>query len=184
MGLRKFAGLLAVGAMGVGLLGAGLSATFTDQATARQDVSVGVMDIQLEGVTAGSSWDGQTLVCPPVFVDNASGAGNSGAPIVGCSFRIVSAGGIPPSQVNIKMTATTNGAHLDRFGITPTGLHTNALFFNLSTNTQTIGHVFGNELPATISVPVDWGLNASGSELDNDDMGKWVQVSYSIEAFA
>jgi hypothetical protein len=182
---RKFAGLLAVGVLGVGLLGAGLSATFTDQATARQDVQVGIMDIQLEGVTPGSSWDGQTLVCPPVLVDNAYGAGMSGAPIVGCSFKVVAAGNIPPSQVNISMVASTNGAHLDRFGVTPSGFHVvGGPFFWLSTGPQPLGHIFGNELPATVNVPVDWGENAGALSLDNDDMGKWVVVSYTIDAQA
>ena len=75
VGTRKFVALFATAALAVTMVGAGVSATFTDQAAGRQDVNVGVMDIQLTDITPGSYWDGETLVCPAVFVDNAYGPG-------------------------------------------------------------------------------------------------------------
>jgi hypothetical protein len=129
-----------------------------------------------------------SVTCPAVFVDNASGNGNSGVLQPACRFTIVSNGTIPPSQVTVFMKAETNGAHLDRFGIVVGGLQEGipALppFFTLQTGEQVVGRTFGNHLPSTYNMQLDWGLNASGSELDNDDMGKWIVVTYRIEAFA
>ena len=98
----------------------------------------------------------------------------------------MSVGSIPPSQVTVTVSAATNGAHLDRFGITPGGFPAtqSALFLNLSTTSQTVGHLFGTQLPKTIDVPLTWGEYASPLSLDNQDMGKWVQVSYTFAAFS
>ena len=55
--------------------------------------------------------------------------------------------------------------------------------FAQATEHEQIAYAFGFELPASLDVPVSWGESASQLSLDNDDMGQWVVVSYSIEAF-
>jgi predicted ribosomally synthesized peptide with SipW-like signal peptide len=180
--LRKLAGIMVVAGLSFGLIGAGVSATFTDQLQASQPISVGTMNLKLEVVTAGSTVtsDGKTLTCPAVHIITASGPyDTTGA----CGFKVVSTGDIQPSQVTVKMVATTNGADLSKFGIAPSGLLGSALFYTLKATEQTIGHVFGPALPVTVSVPLSWGENAGPASLDNLDMGKWVVVSYTVEAF-
>jgi predicted ribosomally synthesized peptide with SipW-like signal peptide len=185
MGIRKWALAIALGAIGLSAIGAGVAATFTDQATASQTITVGALDIQLSSTTPGAtvSPDGDTLTCPPLAINTASGLDP-----IGCTITVTSVGTITPAQVNVTMTAATDGAALSRFGITPTGFptgvgHTEPGFFTLSTSPQQIGHFFMTELPGTFSVPVSWGEYAGPAALDNGDMGKTVVVTYTVDAW-
>ncbi len=123
-----------------------------------------------------STNNGRTLTCPAIHIVTASGLADT------CTFKIVSAGDILPSQVTVTMSASTSGADLSKFGIAPTGLLGSALFYTLKTTGQTVGHVFGPGLPATVAVPVSWGEYASDFALDNADMGQSVTISYTIVA--
>ncbi len=175
--------ILAYGAIGSG-------AYFTASAGASQTLTVGRMTIQLTALTPGSYWDGATLVCPAFKVTTASGPGDTGLPGPACDVKVESTGDISPSQINVDMTATTNGPHLDRYAITPTGMHPgngpipgpDGPTFWLSTSAQQIGYMFGNELPATIHLPLDWGLSVGDKDLDNDDQGTTVQAFYTFAA--
>jgi predicted ribosomally synthesized peptide with SipW-like signal peptide len=180
MRIRKWAAALAVTALALGLIGAGVAATFTDDATASQTATVGVMDIQLDSSTAGAtlSTDGDTLTCPAIHITTASGMD-----LVGCNVQIKSMGDIQPAQVTVKVQATITNGDLGKFGIAPTGLQGGQLFYWLSNSQQTIGHVFGNQLPANVNVPLSWGEYAGPEALDNDEMGASVVVTYSIESF-
>jgi len=172
--------------MAYGVLGSG--ATFTATAAATQTLTVGNMTLQLSSSTVGSYFDGSTLVCPSFTVVTASGPGTTGQPGPQCNLKIESTGSIVPAEVDVKMSAATNGTHLSRYGLFPTGFpttagHTEGAFFFLATGSQQIGHFFGFELPGTINLPLDWGESVGALALDNADMGTTVVVSYSIEAF-
>lgn len=166
-------GLALTFVLAYGVIGSG--ATFTATAAASQTINVGQMTIVLSSTTAGATFVGDVLVCPAVTIITASGLDP-----VGCNFTIQSTGTIVPSQVNVLMTASVNGGL--RYGIAPTGLFGGSLFYWLTTSPQTIGHLIGNQVPATVNVPVYWGEYA-GEALDNDNMGQTIVISYSIEAF-
>jgi hypothetical protein len=176
-------------ALTVGMVGAGLAATFTDSGVATERIDIGIMSIRLASDNGTVNAEGTQVTCPAVFVDNAYGNGFTGTEVPPCNVRVVSDGSITPSQVDVVMQAETDGAHLERFGVAPTGFptgpgHTEAGFFWLSASEQTIGHFFGNELPGSLSLRLDWGEGAGAVSLDNDDMGRWIVVTYEIEAFS
>jgi len=160
--------------MAYGVIGSG--ATFTASAGVSQTLTVGQMTLQLSSTTPNAYFDGATLVCPAIAITTASGLDP-----VGCNFKVESTGSITPSQVNFFMSASVDGGQ--KYGIAPTGLLGSAGFYFLQTAQQTIGHVFGNALPAVVNVPVSWGEYAGPLALDNTDMGKVIVISYSIEAF-
>jgi hypothetical protein len=168
-----------------GVIGSG--AFFTTSAGASQTLTVGQMTLEINSGTPGAYFDGATLVCPPFTVVTSSGPGTTGGTGPACDISVKSTGSISPSQVNVIMTATTNGTHLARYGLFPTGFpvgpgHTEGAFFILKTTPQTVGHWFGFELPGLVHLPLDWGLTVGNAELDNADMGTTVHVSYSFEA--
>lgn len=172
--------------MAYGVLGSG--ATFTATAAASQTLTVGQMTLKLSSSTPGAGFDGNTLVCPTFVVLTASGPGTTGGVGPQCNLKVESIGQITPAQVNVLMTAATNGSHLSRYGLFPTGFptgpgHTEGAFFTLATTQQQIGHFFASELPGTMDLPLDWGESVNNLALDNADMGTTVVVSYSIEAF-
>jgi hypothetical protein len=174
---KRIAFLLGIGltfVMAFGVIGSG--ATFTATTSASQTLTVGQMTIVLSSTTPGATFVGDVLVCPAVAIITASGLDP-----VGCNFSIASTGSIAPAQVNVNMTASVDGGQ--KYGIAPTGLTSGAAFYWLKTTPQTIGHAFGNQLPANVSVPISWGEFAGNDSLDNTDMGKTIVVSYSIEAF-
>ena len=174
---KRFAILLGLSmtfVLAYGVIGSG--ATFTATASASQTINVGQMTLVLSSTTPGATFVGDVLVCPALTIITASGLDP-----VGCNFKIASTGSITPAQVNVKMSASIDGG--TKFGIAPTGIFGSALFVYLHTTQQTLGHVFGNQLPATVNVPVSWGEYAGPDSLDNTDMGKTIVISYSIEAF-
>jgi predicted ribosomally synthesized peptide with SipW-like signal peptide len=54
MNLRKIAGLLVAGGLMVGLLGAGVGASFTDTATATTNITVGTFSLDVTSTTSGA----------------------------------------------------------------------------------------------------------------------------------
>jgi predicted ribosomally synthesized peptide with SipW-like signal peptide len=54
MSLRKFAGLLVVGGLAVGLIGGGVGAQFTDQVKADQNISVGTFGCDIVAVNGAT----------------------------------------------------------------------------------------------------------------------------------
>lgn len=186
---KRISILLGIGltfVLAYGVIGSG--ATFTATASASQTLTVGQLTLRISSTTPGSTFVGDTLVCPAFTVVTASGPGTTGGVGPACNIKIESIGNIAPSQVNVIMTAATDGTHLNRYGVFPTGFpttagHTEGAFFALGTTAQQIGHFFATELPGTINLPLDWGESVGPLALDNADMGTTVVVSYSIQAF-
>jgi hypothetical protein len=91
MRYSKAAILLATAGMSLGLIGAGLSAAFTDEGTVVQDVSIGTFGIQLSTESAGCvvNVDAHSITCTaPEISSSAPGS----APV---SFTVTSTGEIP-----------------------------------------------------------------------------------------
>lgn len=99
--MRKIATLLVALGLTLGLLGAGISATFTDSATANMSVSVGTFNIDLSSSTPGAVVNGGNVsFTVPSLQSSAAGS----APFV---FTVTSTGSIPAL---IHVTATTPAA--------------------------------------------------------------------------
>ncbi|MDP9467685.1 MAG: hypothetical protein M3P32_02935 [Chloroflexota bacterium] len=106
--MRKIATLLVALGLTLGLLGAGISATFTDSATGTTTVSVGTFNIDLSSSTPGAVVTGGNISLTfPTIQSSAAGS----APLV---FTVTSTGSIPAL---IHVTATTPVAPFtDRLG--------------------------------------------------------------------
>ena len=87
MTLRKIAGLVAAFGLTLGLLGSGISATFTDQATAGMTIQVGTFDIDITSAQGTVSGSIVTFSAPDI---QSSAAGS--APF---AFTVTSTGSIP-----------------------------------------------------------------------------------------
>jgi hypothetical protein len=104
-GKGSFAMLLALIGVAVGLIGWGVSATFTDGATASQSIKVGTFGITVSSTTAGAvvvnsgTTHTVTLTSPDVL---SSAAGT--APL---AFKVTSTGTIP---ANLHVAITTSPA--------------------------------------------------------------------------
>lgn len=99
MSLRKIAGLLAAFGLVVGLIGGGVGAVFTDQATATETIQVGTFGCIISDATSGASGVGThavTYAAPPIM---SSAAGN--APF---SFTVMNNGSIT-SKVHVAVSA-------------------------------------------------------------------------------
>jgi predicted ribosomally synthesized peptide with SipW-like signal peptide len=98
MTLRKAAGLLVAAGLMLGLIGAGVSATFSDSATAITNISVGTFGVSINAPGGVQSADHHsvTVTCPQIVASAASQ----------CSalFTITSTGSIP---ANISVSVTT-----------------------------------------------------------------------------
>lgn len=180
MGTRKLAALFAVAALAVTLVGAGVSATFTDQAVATQDINVGNMSLMLASSTPGAavSPDGKTLTCPAVWVTKSHGD-------VSCNVYIYTVGNIVPDHVALKLGVTTNGAALSKFWVAP--------FFNATPgawdmgydgSTWTLDTSNGQTIGVASSFPTDVTNWISWLNLTNSDYNKWVTVTYTLDAVA
>jgi hypothetical protein len=99
--MRKTAALLVALGLTLGLLGAGISATFTDSATGAMTVSVGTFNIDLSTSTPGAVVSGGNISFTiPTLQSSAAGT----APF---AFTVTSTGSIPAL---IHVTATTPAA--------------------------------------------------------------------------
>jgi predicted ribosomally synthesized peptide with SipW-like signal peptide len=155
MTLRKLAGLLVAFGLMLGLIGAGVSAQFTDNATAQMSVRVGTFDITL------SSTQG-TVSCPLNTFDSCTvtytapeiqSSAPASAPF---SFTVTSNGTIP-ANITVSAVVTGGGPFSDSLGaVAP---------FQL-TNGQS--HVFSGGL--------------SWTELGMSDLGTTHSVTYTILA--
>jgi len=98
--LRKIAALLVALGLTLGLLGAGISASFSDTATANQAVSVGSFGCAISSTVAGATVSNanHTVTFPPLAL-TSSVAGTSAMP-----FTVKSTGTIP---VKVHVTQTT-----------------------------------------------------------------------------
>ncbi len=108
MTLRKIAGLLAAFGLTLGLIGAGVSATFTDGATAQMSVHVGTFNIDVTSeqgaVTCTPGQPGQETGAACTITYNAAEIQSSVASSASFVFTVTSTGTIPAL---IHVTATT-----------------------------------------------------------------------------
>ena len=128
MSVKKIAVLLAAGGLAVGLIGGGISAQFTGQVSAQQNLNVGTFGCKITDHSAGTlSTDGSSL-----YYD-AGEITSSVAASMPLSFKVVSTGDIPvvlniaatplPSPFTdllaptAPVTLTTGGSHVYTAGI-------------------------------------------------------------------
>lgn len=179
MRTRKWAASLAVTALALGLIGAGVAATFTDAATATQQIGVGYMSIELRSSTPGAtlSADGKSLTCPTVTVVKSMSS-TPGSGQLGCNIQIISTGAITPGRVNLSAT-TVGNIDLSKFWIDHSPWAPNW-------NTGGSGGLFGLPLNGGIDFATSFPAQAdefvSWANLTQVDMGTSATVTYTIEA--
>lgn len=182
MDSRKFVALFGTAALAVTMVGAGISAQFTDQASARQDINVGSLSIVLDSSTPGStgSSDGKSLTCPTQWVHAST---ENATP---CVIIIRSNGTIPPSNVTLKASVESSSGLLENFyvGVQPlTGTWGGPLagfYWAQSLALVTPGTVVGTttDVPSSVEAQLYW------NGLTNANFGQWVRVTYTVEATA
>jgi len=151
--MRKIAATLVALGLTLGLLGAGVSATFTDTASATMAVHVGTFDITMTSsqgtVSCPVGYDSCTVTYTAPEIQSSAAAS---APL---TFTVTSLGSIP---AKIHVTATTPGAPF-------TDLLGSVSDFTLAQNAS---HVFNGGLA--------W------PELFNASLGATASVMYTISA--
>jgi predicted ribosomally synthesized peptide with SipW-like signal peptide len=154
MRLSKVAILLATAGMSLALIGAGLSAAFTDSGTVTQDVEIGSFGIALSTTSGGCVVnDAHSITCTaPQITSSAPGS----API---AFTMTATGDIP---ANVDVTTTWNPPQTGPWSslpLTPPGPYSVAL-----------------GAPVTVSAGLQWG------ELGPSELGDVVSVTYALAA--
>jgi hypothetical protein len=172
-------GLLLVASM---LTGAGVTALFSDRADARQEITIGEMDIVLSSSTDGAQVVDDELICPGVHITESTGGID-----YACNIRIESIGDIDPTAITLSVRAETDGANLAKFGIDMvhpvSGWDTDPGYLTLSTESQYVGSP-SNTLLSEADMGLRWGYGDpyGPGPLDNDDMNKTVTVIYTVDA--
>jgi predicted ribosomally synthesized peptide with SipW-like signal peptide len=176
MSLRKMAGLFAGFALAVGLIGAGVSASFSDAVTAKENINVGTFQCKIIAATPlaasdGIALDGKSVTyTAPTIMSSAAGS----APF---SFTVENTGSIaarltvstspvsaPWSIINAPLPAATlaaGGTQVYSTGVNWTELN-NSNLGQVGTVTWTVNC---NEVPAPVTVdsnvlhygPTGWG---------------------------
>lgn len=98
MSIRKIVGLLAGFALAVGMIGSGVSAAFTDQVQAVQNVSVGTFGCAISSTSATTVGNSVTFNAPAI---TSSAAGQSAFP-----FTVTNTGSIPAVAQVIESSLT------------------------------------------------------------------------------
>jgi hypothetical protein len=161
--------------MAYGVIGSG--AEFVYNGSASQTFTVGSLEITLNSSTPGATVNGNTVTCPAILITESSSPW-TGGPV--CNITATSTGSIGALNFSVFMSAATNGAHLDRFAVTATGL--------LGSTPKVLSNVsapmgVATSFPVSVDLETSWGYAAaagSGIALDNNDMGKTVVVSYTL----
>jgi len=179
--MRKIAATLVALGLTLGLFGAGVSATFTDSASASQQINVGSFAIALHSDTPGAtvSADGKTLTCPVLVPTNSTAKFDA----VGCHVMIANSGTLTPASVKLYAQVTVSG--------TPDLAHFMAQFNegagswtpNMFGDTPMLSRLTAKTLISTTTVvPADFYAYLGWLELNNSDLNSVVLVTYSIEA--
>lgn len=173
--MQKLPAPLVLLSLSVALMAAVIGFGSSVDGAAPHIVSSGPMTLRLSSTMAGVTFNGDTLVCPPMTITTSSGVHTSA-----CEFTIASIGTIQPDSVAVSMSVTgitAAEAAASKFAIDP---QPGALVY-LQTTSQTVYTFKGAELPATIDPGLVWGANA-GSELDDSDLGATLVVTYTVVA--
>ena len=151
--MRKLATSLVLLCLAVLLMAIGVSVVAA-KGPAPQIIVDGQMTLRLTSPTSGVTFDGSTLVCPPMLITTSSGVDQNP-----CEFKIESIGAIQPSSVAVSMTVsgiTAAEASAEKFAI---DRHQGPLV-HFQTTSQTIYVFTGAQLPATVDPGLVWGANA------------------------
>jgi len=143
MGLRKAAGLLVAAGLAVGLIGAGVSAQFTDSAVATTTIHVGTFNIDISSSAPGVvQVDGTsvTYTCPDI---QSSAAGSCSFP-----FTLTNTGSIPAT---IAISATVPASPFTAVAIGPVAPIAGGAHVDLSGGLQWT-ELFNANLNQTVSV--------------------------------
>jgi predicted ribosomally synthesized peptide with SipW-like signal peptide len=162
LGLKTAAVMLAAGGLGVGLIGSGVRASFTDSATASESVSVGTMGITISSSTAGAmvvntgnqGTHTVTFTCQPI---NSSLAGS--CPL---DFKVTNSG-----TMSETVTVASNGGS-PAFAAPWSDNFTNP----------------GPQVLATAGASYDYTGGIAWGALSNSDLGSAHSVTYTISASA
>jgi predicted ribosomally synthesized peptide with SipW-like signal peptide len=103
---------LTAGALGVGalaLIGAGASATFTDEVSAAQSVNAGKMSLRVTSVGGTTSEDGRSVILP------AFGPVGSTFETPANVITVTNTSDIPVASVAFQMSATNNGSNASAY---------------------------------------------------------------------
>jgi len=169
MSLRKIAGVLVGLGLIVGLMGAGIGATFTDTATATANISVGTFGISLSStqgiVTCPAGRLAPDGACTIVY--NAPTIQSSAPSSAPFSFTVTENGSMP-ALIHVVGVVTASG------GVTPLATFTDLLG---SPADVTLTGVSGAPANAkTYSGGLSWPM------LSNNDLGSTHTVTYTITA--
>jgi len=179
--MRKIAATLVALGLTLGLLGAGVSATFTDSASANQQINVGSFAIGLQSDTPGASVspDGKTLTCPILVPANSTAKFDP----VGCHVMIANNGMLTPASVKLYAQVTVSGTpDLSRF-MAQFNEGAGSWSPNMFGDTPMLSSLTAKTLISTTTVvPADFYTYLGWLELNNSDLNSVVLVTYSIEA--
>ncbi len=152
--MRKIAAMLVAFGLTLGLLGAGISATFTDSATATTSITVGSFNIDISTTQVGAvTVDGSsvTFTCPDIL---SSGAGSCALP-----FTITSTGSIP---ADLLVTANTPASPFS--------------------DLLAAGEKSPNVIHLTQGQHHDFAAGLQWGALTNANLGQAVSITYTINA--
>ena len=141
----------------------------------RPALADGGMTLKLTSTQPGVTFDGGTLVCPPVEIQTSSGRASDA-----CQFTISSVGDVLPETLTVSMRVTgLSPAQVGagKFAIEPEP----GKLVHAQPSEQTVYTFTGASLPLTLSPGIAWGA-AAGTPLDNGDLGARLVVTYAVLA--
>ena len=159
MSLRKIAGVLVGLGLIVGLMGAGIGATFTDTATATTNITVGTFGIQISSSTGGA------------VIDTVGLGGWNHSVTYGCPTVNQSTSGTCPLQFTV-----TN------MGSMPATITVAAALGNGSDAAFSAIAVAAGPTLIPVGGHVDFNGGVQWGTLVNSDLGKTASVVYTISA--
>ena len=156
MSLRKVASVLVGLGLVIGLMGAGVGASFTDQATAAASITVGTLHITVTSTASGCVTTGNSVACTLPAI-NASAAGSAAFP-----FTVNNTGTI---DAHITITSAIVAAPVGGTAFT-----------------DALAPVTGFALAHGASAPFAGGL--SWAELVSGNEAQTITITYTIVATA
>ncbi len=179
--MRKVATLLVALGLTIGLIGAGVSAQFTDSASATQQINLGDFGIVLDSSTPGATVSdaGKTLTCPLLMPTSSAPAWGT----VGCHVIIKNDGTFVPTSVKLYAQVTVYGTANPAHFMAQFNEGAGSWSPNMYGDTPMLNTFTSRTLVSTTTVvPADMETNLGWLELDNGDLNSVVVITYSIEA--
>ncbi len=158
LGLKAAAALVAIGGLGVGLIGTGVTAQFTSSGSAVANINVGTMGIQLSSTYAGANVVGNTVTVNLPAIQ-ASAASQSTFP-----FTVTNTGSMP---VHFTVSSVISGQ-------APAG---DPQFTDAFVNAGPYA-LAASPAAVTLTGGFAWPT------LDNTNMGQLVTITYTVNATA